>query len=168
MVFETVHTMTDWYDGPRRGVAMVSGRPHLYESCWSDIDSIEDDVYLLSPISDTLLSAAIEDWQIWERWSRAYKSGDATLESHPALPEERTRHTDLQRILKTQLVIDENSKLAATATFRYKAQGEPRMEAEWTIVEYDSSKDKRDKYRWEVEEEDPDNPMDRDDEPAAS
>ena len=42
MAFEPVHTMTDWYDGPRRGVATVNGLPHIYESCWSDIDSDDE------------------------------------------------------------------------------------------------------------------------------
>ncbi len=36
MTFETVHTMTDWYDGPRRGVAIVNNHPHVYVSCWTN------------------------------------------------------------------------------------------------------------------------------------
>ena len=36
--YETVHTMTDYYDGPRGGIAEVNGRPHLYTSTWADID----------------------------------------------------------------------------------------------------------------------------------
>lgn len=35
-MFETVHILTDWYDGPRRGIADYRGRPHLFESEWSD------------------------------------------------------------------------------------------------------------------------------------
>jgi hypothetical protein len=43
------------------------------------------------------------------------------------------------------------------------------MEAEWAIVDYDQSKDKRDKYRWGIEDEDdPNNPMDRSGGSAAS
>lgn len=30
--FERVHTMEDYYDGPRRGIANFRGAPHLYES----------------------------------------------------------------------------------------------------------------------------------------
>ena len=147
MAFEPVHTMTDWYDGPRRGVATVNGLPHIYESCWSDIDFDDDDVFLLSPISGEVFSAAIEDWEIWTRWEVAYKDGNTTIETHPALPEDRVRHAALAMILNERLVVDERQRMAATAVFRYNADTEPRMEAEWTIVDYVSGKDKRDKYR---------------------
>ncbi len=147
MAFETVHTMTDWYDGPRRGVAIVNGRPHLYESCWSDIDSEDIDQFVLSPISSELLTAALEDWEIWTRWERAHKAGLTTVESHPVLPEDRERHMALEPILRKQLVINEQTKIAATAVFRYDPDKAPRMEAEWTIVEYVEGRDKRELFR---------------------
>ena len=50
----------------------------------------------------------------------------------------------------------------AIAKFRYNADAEPNMEAEWAIVDYDQWKDKRDKYRWGIEDEDDsNNPMAR-------
>jgi hypothetical protein len=150
MMFETVHTMTDWYDGPRRGVAIVNDRPHLYESCWTNIDSDDDDVFLLSLISSETLALAIEDWQIWERWSLARKKGLVTAEAHPCLPDDRDRHLALQQELKNRLLLNELAMFAATAVFQYHAaQGEdaPRMLAEWTVVPYDQSQDKRAKYR---------------------
>ena len=91
-MFETVYTMTDWYDGPRRGVAMVNGKPHVYESCWSNIDSASQDVFLLSEVSGEALALAIEDWEIWLRWSAAFKRGDVTEETHPCHAAERPRH----------------------------------------------------------------------------
>ena len=115
MGFETVHTITDWYDGPRRGVAMVDGRPHLYESCWNDIDSNEETLYLLTPISEELLANAIEDWEIWKRWSHAHKLGKASIETHPALPSDQARHAQLAALLKKQLISDEHCKLLAIA-----------------------------------------------------
>ncbi len=147
MVFETVHTMTDWYDGPRRGVAIVNGRPHVYESCWSDIDSDDADLFVLSPVSDELLTTALEDWEIWLRWERACQAGLTTIESHPALPEDQERHKALESIFREQLVINEQTKIAATAVFRYNADKEPRIEAEWTIVEYVEARDKRELFR---------------------
>lgn len=150
MPFERVHTITDWHDGPRRGVATVNGRPHVFESCWSDIDSDDDDVFVLSPISGEVFSAAIEDREIWTRWEAAYKNGKTTMETHPALPEDRVRHAALAIILSERLVIDERQQFAATAVFRYHVDSEPRIEAEWTIIDDVSGddvsgKDKRDK-----------------------
>ena len=147
MTFETVHTMTDWYDGPRRGVAIVNNHPHVYVSCWTNIDSDDDDVFLLSPISDETLWLAVEDWQIWERWSLAHKNGQVTAETHPCLPQERERHLELQQELKKRLKLDEHAMFAATAVFQYDfADNVSRMLAEWTEVPYDFAKDKRTKY----------------------
>jgi len=164
-MFETVHTMTDWYDGPRHGVAIVNNCPHVYVSCWTNIDSNEDDVFLLSPISAETLALAIEDWQIWERWSVAHKNGLVPAETHPCLPDERERHLALQQELQNRLVLDERAIFAATAIFQFKptlGEDPGRMIAEWTVVPYDHSKDKRAKYEWSPEDEDdngPNNPM---------
>lgn len=146
MTFETVHTMTDWYDGPRGGTANVSGRPHLYVSCWSDIDSDDDDIFLLCPISEETLQLAMEDWQIWRRWSRARKQGLVPLETHPCLPQERQRHLVLQQELKNRLILDECTMFAAKAVFKVEADPEdesPYMFAQWERVQYDPTKDQR-------------------------
>jgi len=34
--FEKVHTMTDYYDGPRKGIADFAGQPHFFESGLND------------------------------------------------------------------------------------------------------------------------------------
>jgi hypothetical protein len=112
MAFETVHTMTDWYDGPRRGVAIVQGQPHLYVSCWTNIDADCDDIFLLSPITEDLFSAALEDWAIWKRWEFAHKNGNASIETHPALPADLERHMEIEKILTQRLVIDEDCKIS--------------------------------------------------------
>lgn len=137
MAIERVHTMTDWYDGPRRGIADVNSRPHLYVSCWTYIDSDEDDVFLLSPISEEVFQLALEDWQIWERWSIAHRNGEVTAETHPCLPYERERHLAVGQELKDRLVLDEHAMFSATAVFQYdplSVDGTSRMSAEWTVI----------------------------------
>ena len=163
MTFETVHTMTDWYDGPRRGVAIVNESPHVYESCWNNIDSDDDDVFLLSPISDETLLLAMEDWEIWQRWSLAFNVGQVTVDTHPCLPQDRARSLFWDSILEDRLVLDEGMVIVATAEFRFGTMNDPasvRMQAQWTIIPYDSPKDHRAKYRWDDEEGDPNHPMD--------
>ena len=156
-MFEPVYTMTDWYDGPRRGVASVNGRPHVYESCWNDIDADDRVVFLLSEIAEKTLALAIEKWQIWLRWSAAFKRGETTAETHPCLPDDRLRHRELESFLKSALTLDESRAFAATAEFRFNdpASGRnPPMEAEWTIVAFDPKMDHRSKYHLD-EEDDP-------------
>ena len=145
MHFEILYTTTDYYDGPRRGVTDFNGKPHFYESCWADIDG-EDDVFLLTPIFPGTLALALEAWAIWLRWSAAFRAGLTTLETHPALPEDRTRHAELDRLLKSLLTTDMSVAISAKARFDYSQcdqTGKRLDRVAWTVVPFDSALDKR-------------------------
>lgn len=116
---DILYTTTDYYDGPRAGVTRFRGEPHYYQSCWKDLDD-SDDVFLLTPISPKIFDAAIEDWNIWLRWSLAFRTGKTTLETHPALPEDRDRHEELKRLLLDSLVTNLAAGVCVTARFDYK------------------------------------------------
>jgi hypothetical protein len=141
MAFDTIYTMTDFYDGPRKGVANYHGVPHLYESCWADIGA-ESDVFLLTPISVDVLALAREDWDIWLRWSAAHHAGLTTTETHPALPEDRARHNELAMLLSPSLATNLEVALAAKANFDFNQvdeSGNRLMKVEWTRVDIDPS-----------------------------
>jgi hypothetical protein len=110
--------VTHYYDGPRRGVAAVGGKPHLYESRFSDIDSDGPDTFLLMPISQETFELALEDWAIWLRWEAAFREGRTSQATHPALPQDAGRHGWLEAELGRRLVIDEASAICATGDFR--------------------------------------------------
>ena len=82
--YETVHTMTGYYDGPRSGIADYCGKPHIYESMFEDAPD-GSDAFLLQPIDDQTFRLAMEDWAIWCRWERARHSGQTTLATHPSV-----------------------------------------------------------------------------------
>ncbi len=119
--FEKVYTMTDWYDGPRSGVADFDGKPHLYMSEWDDRADDYASTFVLSPISPEVFQLALEDWATWRRWETAFHEGRATLDTHPALPEDRARHEQLKPILEERLVIDPARQLRARGEFRAAA-----------------------------------------------
>lgn len=135
MGFERVHTMTDFYDGPRGGIADFEGRPHLYESEWDDFADEYAPTFRLSPVAPDLLALALEDWAIWERWWTAFHRGEARRDTHPALPEDRARHNELAQILRQRLKIDPQNCVRARATFRTAAgwdgNGLAPVEVEW-------------------------------------
>ncbi len=118
-VFEIVHTLTNWYDGPRRGIADYQGQPHLFESEWRDSED-SDDTFLLMAIDQDTLTLALEDWEIWCRWRTAFDQGKATVETHPALPEDRSRHEELKRMLEGRLVIEPGRAIRKKAEFRVR------------------------------------------------
>ncbi len=95
---EAVHTVTDYYDSPRRGIADFYGRPHAYQSLWDNFEDDWSDAFLLQPIHDETFRLAMEDWEIWHRWKSAFHSGRTTLETHPALPADRHRHDEVAAV----------------------------------------------------------------------
>ena len=88
-MFEVVYTVTDWNDGPRRGIANYLGKPHLFESDRRGGEDLDAHTFLLMPIDQETLTLALEDWDIWRRWEAAFHQGKTTQEIHPALPEDR-------------------------------------------------------------------------------
>src|SRR6202012_5170669 len=95
---ETVFTVTDYYDGPRKGIANFRGKPHFYECIF---DSGKDDysvVYRLTPLDEHVFHLAMESWDIWRRWERAFHTGKTNMETHPALPQDKSRYEELKTI----------------------------------------------------------------------
>ncbi len=129
--YETVHTISDWYDGARAGIADLNGKPHYYENHWNEEEPDWSEIYFLQPLDAETFALAMEDWEIWLSWERAFKNGEATQETHPALPEERQRHDELEKILAERLVISPETSVKATAEFIY---GQP-TKVKWHIIE---------------------------------
>lgn len=62
---ELVYTMTDYYDGPRGGIASYLGRSHRYKSLWADFDKDMNgcdspDIFELRPVSEGTLALSLE------------------------------------------------------------------------------------------------------------
>lgn len=136
--FETVHTVFDYYDGPRSGITDFRGKPHVYESIFDDTLDDYSDTFRLSPISDAVLRLALEDWAIWLRWETAFHRGETPRETHPALSSDRARHDELRQLLHGQLAIDPSNCFCATAEFRvrhdetWSGYGMRPLEAHWS------------------------------------
>jgi hypothetical protein len=128
--YDIVHTITDWYDGARAGVADLHGEPHYYEGRWDEAKGDWSEVYLLNRIDEETFRLAMEDWHIWKRWQAAFRKDTATQDTHPALPADRARHDELAEILASRLVIRGDKLIKAKAEFKY---GEPTL-VRWSIV----------------------------------
>jgi len=84
MPFERIHTVSDFYDGPRSGIADYCGEPHYYECEWdNDLDDYAD-TFVLTPIDRDTLILALEKWAIWRKWEWAYHRGEVAESTHPA------------------------------------------------------------------------------------
>jgi hypothetical protein len=141
-MFERVYTVVDYWDGPREGVADFQGRPHLFQAEWDKGADDDESVrtFLLRPISHKALEAALEDWTIWLRWEQAFHAGETTEQSHPALPEDRSRHEELEATFAAEVRGLEGPPLRAHGTFRPPLGVTPTrrpsapMEVEWSVL----------------------------------
>ena len=138
--FERVYTMTDYYDGPRAGVASFMGKPHAYTSLFDEERDQYSDTFELRPIDDETLLLALEDWEIWLRWEDAFYAGQTPHETHPALPEDRRRHDELAPLLAARLERSAGPVVRARAEFRatrgHAHAGRGRwLEANWHILD---------------------------------
>lgn len=115
-LYERVFTVSEYYDGPRQGVANFSGQPHFYDCC-SDIDGYTD-LFLLTPLTLTQLELVLEDWAIWRKWEWAFHFGEATKATHPALPADRARHEELKPLLDHVLRTDTERSVIQKGIFR--------------------------------------------------
>src|SRR5258708_30762489 len=106
MVRDRVYTVNDYYDGPRLGIADVDGVPHISEAELDDSWDEYGDTYFVSPVDESLLALVLEDWEIWLRWDSAFKRGAVSVESHPALPQDRERHEALKIAIGDRLRVD--------------------------------------------------------------
>ncbi|ANM30464.1 hypothetical protein ABI59_14130 [Acidobacteria bacterium Mor1] len=136
---DTVHTVDEYYDVPCKGVATLGGQPVAYEREWDATADDYTEIYWLSPITDDALVLALEAWAIWRRWETAFHQGVATLDSHPALPEERARAAELKLLLEPHLAICREAARCATGEFfprddpDWSGRGQVPLAVRWTL-----------------------------------
>jgi hypothetical protein len=109
--YELVFTVQDYCDGPRRGIANYHGEPYVFDCIFDEDGDSYSDSYILTPISRDALRVALEAWDIFKRWRMAFDSGRTNRETHPALPEDKTRYERAMSILNEEL---NNNKSSAT------------------------------------------------------
>jgi hypothetical protein len=136
---DKVYTVTDYYDGPRAGVAEFRGQPHYYECQFDETSDNWSDTFLLRPIDSETFKLALEDWDIWERWNVAREAEEVDLDTSPALPEERERHNQIAEVLKELLKADSKLDIKAKGQFdvvapKREGQSIASLVVRWTVV----------------------------------
>lgn len=101
--WETVYTLDDWYDGPRRGMADFQGVPHYFVSLFYDLlphrQLHEFEIAAMPPIA---LETALELQSIWERFQAMNAANPipfTTKQEWGALPQDRARRAELEAIM---------------------------------------------------------------------
>ncbi len=103
MAFERVHTIWDYYDGPREGLADFCGRPHYYKNSWDKAADDWSTLYELAPVDSETLQLALEQWAIWVAWNEKFRAGHVAEESHPGHGGKIPRYDELEVILEARI-----------------------------------------------------------------
>jgi hypothetical protein len=139
VTYERVHTVWDYYDGPREGVADYGGSPHRYKSEWDEAADDWGDTFELTPVDAETFQLEIERWHIWRAWERAFHSGQATQESHPGYGGKNARYDELGKLIESRMVLLKSLDVRPTANFRaHPGQELPghmmrELEVEWRL-----------------------------------
>lgn len=116
MAYERVYTVSDYWEGPRAGIADVQGVPHAYQCIWDDAAQAWTEQYSLKPVDDLTLAYALEHWTIWRRWEDGFFRGTEDMDTHPQGHHERYDYLEAELARLTKLSAD--APLRATADFQ--------------------------------------------------
>jgi hypothetical protein len=98
------------------------------------------ETYLLTPISEGILSMALERDQIYSDWWRAFQRGDVTQSTNPQIEGQNARYATLDASIKDEVSKSPALRVRARGTFRLRPeQGQSRsvfgdIEVEWQTV----------------------------------
>jgi len=118
VTYERVHTISDFYDCPREGIADYQGRAHRFKCQW---DSVADDwtrTFALTPIDETTLRLATEQWELWRAWERSFHAGRVPQSSHPGFGGKDARYDELEQLIAARLRDLEPLDVLLVADFR--------------------------------------------------
>lgn len=119
--WERVHSIEDWYDGPRAGIADHWGWPHHYRSLYLDNDrwDPDEDRFELVPVAAEAVEWARECDEILRRYYKAHQAGTAPEDPDDdrVLPADRTRRKELELRLAAELAANRHRALVVRGEF---------------------------------------------------
>ena len=130
MALEHVHVIWGWWDGPLEGIADFHGTPHVFECQFSEENDEWTDLYRLMEIEPALLKLAQEMSAIFQRWRTEWERGNTSIETHPALPADRSRYDELQEATAQGLKVRRSASILRRARFICEAVMDCRR-VEW-------------------------------------
>jgi hypothetical protein len=129
MTSERIHSVWDFYDIPREGIADFQGRPHIYKCQFSEVDDDWTNLFWLMEVDRELFVLDLERAAIFSRWREEFKRGN--VPGYPALPADQARLAELDDALKNRLHLDPD--LSTIMRGRFVANPETGdLEVEWT------------------------------------
>jgi hypothetical protein len=118
MTFERVHTVWEYFDGPRTGLADYCGRPHYFVCNFDSGADGYSDSFTLAHVDDETFALALKEWAIWREWETAFHAGTATQDSHPGFKGNNPTYDAYKAELKKRLANTSRLPSPLRAIFR--------------------------------------------------
>jgi hypothetical protein len=103
LTFEPVHTVWNYFDGPRTGLADFYGRPHHFVCNFDTGADNYSDVFTLAPVDNDTFALALREWAIWREWETAFHAGAVTQDSHPGFQGNNPKYDAIKAELHKRL-----------------------------------------------------------------
>ena len=122
---EKVHTVDVFWDGPIAGAANLEEKPHYFDVVEDDIEFPDGSLsFTLTSISEEVFQLIIENAQIRLRWQKAIDNEEASMDSEPALPEDREKHDNNRFMIDTYLYRNEHLAFVKRGVFHQLENGQ--------------------------------------------
>ncbi|MEO3948050.1 hypothetical protein [Gorillibacterium sp. CAU 1737] len=92
---QTVHFITDWWDGPKSGFADFAGGIHSFERIFDEGKEEWSSLYRVRPVSDEEYSLQVEAYHLFLEW----KKDEHQSRPHPLLDPENRRFHEIEQAL---------------------------------------------------------------------
>lgn len=142
MTYELVHTVWDFFDGPRSGIADYAGAPHYFISEYDDDEDDYTGKFLLRPIDAVTFERVKKQWHLFRTWELAFHRGEREKSSHPALPGQDDDYAQLGIEIKSEIDSLSGTPIVVTAVFRSRANQQElpkgmshELEVEWKLCD---------------------------------
>jgi hypothetical protein len=134
MRWETVHSIVDFGDCPRTGIADFDGAPHGYAGVFDNERDEWSDRYWLTPVPPDLFALALEHEQIWQRWCEAVQAGTARRNRGCALPADRARRAELTALVGNKPFARTDESFLRQAQFRRRSRMLLITAVQWEVA----------------------------------
>jgi hypothetical protein len=138
--FEHVLLETEWFDGPRAGIANVHGEPHRFLSLFDEGDDEYLGSFLVWPVGAEELALEQEQWLIFVAWNDRYEAGEVDIDTHPGHRGTNQRWDELTLLLEpARKAVPANARRAKANRIdlgerkRYERIG-PAYQLSWALL----------------------------------
>jgi hypothetical protein len=131
---DKVHTVFDFWDCPRSGIASFNGKFHKFECVFDEKNDEYSNIYRLKELCNETLILFNKEKELKKKWdNKIYKSNEDKA-SFPILPEDKDEYELIKNELEIKLKINESNSFKQIARFHVIDEFLKSYNVEWKEI----------------------------------